>query len=39
MMKEINYDNYFWQEDNVRLRALKFEDIEGGAKHESKKNR
>lgn len=28
-MKEINYDNYFWQEDKVRLRALKLEDTEG----------
>lgn len=27
-MKEINYDNYFWQEDEVRLRALIPEDGE-----------
>ncbi len=27
-MKNINYGNYFWQEDNVRLRALKPEDGE-----------
>ncbi len=28
-MREINYDNYFWQEGNIRLRALQLEDSEG----------
>lgn len=27
-MKEINYNNYFWQEDGIRLRAMKAEDSE-----------
>jgi RimJ/RimL family protein N-acetyltransferase len=27
-MKDINYDNYFWQEDGIRLRAMKVEDAE-----------
>lgn len=28
-MKEINYDNYFWQENGIRLRAMREEDWEG----------
>jgi RimJ/RimL family protein N-acetyltransferase len=28
-VREINHDNYFWQEDNVRLRAVRDEDWEG----------
>jgi RimJ/RimL family protein N-acetyltransferase len=27
-MKDINYDNYFWQRDGVRLRAIEIEDSE-----------
>lgn len=27
-MKEINYNNYFWQEDGIRLRAMRMEDAE-----------
>jgi RimJ/RimL family protein N-acetyltransferase len=28
-MKEINYDNYFWQDKGIRLRAIQEEDWEG----------
>ena len=28
-MKKINYDNYFWQEDSIRLCAIEIEDSEG----------
>jgi RimJ/RimL family protein N-acetyltransferase len=28
-MKEINYDNYFWQDNGIRLRAIQEEDWEG----------
>jgi len=28
-MKEINYTNYFWQDDEIRLRAIQAEDWEG----------
>ncbi|MEO3944307.1 GNAT family protein [Gorillibacterium sp. CAU 1737] len=28
-MKEISYDHYFWQDDVIRLRAIKNEDWEG----------
>lgn len=27
-MREINYENYFWQGDGIRLRAMKLEDSE-----------
>jgi hypothetical protein len=28
-MKEVNYDNYFWQDNGIRLRAIQEEDWEG----------
>lgn len=28
-MREINYENYFWQDEEVRLRAIQTEDWEG----------
>jgi hypothetical protein len=28
-MKEIDYTNYFWMDDEIRLRAIQAEDWEG----------